>query len=156
MQFHSVYKLRNSGFQRLKWIKQYSGKMKILPNLQWILIEQTCLYTVVYRTFLYNQTNLKVPKNAPCSMICSNPRYSWVTYFVLSNFCNLSYLLNPCCFINFCHLINLSSSYQTSVIFLHFVIYLLFILSTHPINAPAVHTANPTLFPVLSCARSLR
>ncbi len=29
---------------------------------QWILIEQTSLYTVVYRTFLYNPTNLKVPK----------------------------------------------------------------------------------------------
>ncbi len=29
---------------------------------QWILIEQAFLYTVVYRTFLYNPTNLKVPK----------------------------------------------------------------------------------------------
>ncbi len=33
---------------------------------QWILIEQTSLYTVVYRTFLYNPTNLKAPKKAPC------------------------------------------------------------------------------------------
>ncbi len=31
---------------------------------QWILIEQTSLYTVVYRAFLYNPTNLKVPKKA--------------------------------------------------------------------------------------------
>ncbi len=32
----------------------------------WILIEQTSLYMLVYRTFLYNPTNLKVPKKAPC------------------------------------------------------------------------------------------
>ncbi len=71
----------------------------------------------------------------------SNPRYSWVTYFILSNFCNfpsLSYLLTLCCFFNFCQLINLLSSYQTSVIS-RFVIYSLFTLSTHPINAPAGH-----------------
>ncbi len=36
---------------------------------QWILIEQTFLYMVVYRTFLYNPTNLKVPKKAPCSIL---------------------------------------------------------------------------------------
>ncbi len=30
------------------------------------MIEQTFLYMVVYRTFLYNPTNLKVPKKAPC------------------------------------------------------------------------------------------
>ncbi len=53
-------------------------------------------------------------------------------------------------FINFCHLINLSSSYQS------FVIYSLFTLSSHPINAPTVHITHTTLFPVLSCARSLR
>ncbi len=39
---------------------------------QWILIEQTSLYTVVYRTFLYNPTNLKVPKKAPCTFKKSN------------------------------------------------------------------------------------
>ncbi len=33
---------------------------------EWILIEQTFLYTLVYKTFLYNPTNLKVPKKAPC------------------------------------------------------------------------------------------
>ncbi len=33
---------------------------------QWILVEQTSLYTVVYRAFLYNPTNLKVSKKAPC------------------------------------------------------------------------------------------
>ncbi len=33
---------------------------------QWILIEQNFLYTVVHRAFLYNPTNLKVPKKAPC------------------------------------------------------------------------------------------
>ncbi len=37
---------------------------------QWIRIEQTFLYTVVYRTFLYNPTNLKVPKKAPCGSFC--------------------------------------------------------------------------------------
>ncbi len=67
----------------------------------------------------------------------------------------MSYLLTPCCFINFCHLINLPSSFQTSVIFSPFVIYSLFTSSTHPINAPAVHTTNTTLTFVLSCARSL-
>ncbi len=33
---------------------------------QWILIERTSLYTVVYRNFLYNPTNLKVRTKAPC------------------------------------------------------------------------------------------
>ncbi len=36
----------------------------------------------------------------------------------------------------------LSPSYQTSVIFSPLVIYSLFTLSTHPINAPAVHTTH--------------
>ncbi len=30
------------------------------------LVEQTSLYTLVYRTFLYNEMNLKPPKKAPC------------------------------------------------------------------------------------------
>ncbi len=43
---------------------------------QWILIEQTFLYTVVYRTFLYNPTNLKVPKKAPCVIYkCGGPQF---------------------------------------------------------------------------------
>ncbi len=50
-------------------------------------------------------------------------------------------------FINLCHLINLSSSYQTSAIFSPLVIYSLYTLSCHPINAPAVHTTHTTLFP---------
>ncbi len=47
---------------------------------QWILIEQTFLYTVVYRTFLYNPTNLKVPKKAPwLACKCYRPHnLSWV------------------------------------------------------------------------------
>ncbi len=36
------------------------------------------------------------------------------------------------------------------------IIYSLFTLSSHPINAPAVHTHNTTLTLILSCARSLR
>ncbi len=48
--------------------------------------------------------------------------------FILSNqtfvtFPSLSYLLTLCCFITFCHLVNLSSFYQASVIFSPFVIY---------------------------------
>ncbi len=39
--------------------------MKILPNLLTVDSDRaTSLYTVVYRTFLYNPTNLKVPKKA--------------------------------------------------------------------------------------------
>ncbi len=33
----------------------------------WPLVDQTTLYTLVYRTFLYNETNLKPPKKAPCN-----------------------------------------------------------------------------------------
>ncbi len=46
---------------------------------QWILIEPTFLYTVVYRTFLYNPTNLKVPKKAPCRLKCFNGLFLLVT-----------------------------------------------------------------------------
>ncbi len=59
-------------------------------------------------------------------------------------------------FINFCYLMNLSSSYQTSVIFSPLVIYSLFTLSSHPINSPTVHITNTTRSSALSCARSLR
>ncbi len=89
-------------------------------------------------------------------LLCS-PRYSWVTYFILSNICNFSQLFlstHPLLLYQFCHLINLSSSYQTSVIFSPLVTYSLFTLSTCPINAPAVHTTKTTLFPVLSCPTS--
>ncbi len=90
---------------------------------------------------------------------CSNPRYSWVTYFILSSFCYFSRLVlstHPLLLYQFL------SPYQSFVVlsnFCHFLTlcYLLtFTLSTHPINAPAVHITNTTLFPVLSCARSLR
>ncbi len=94
----------------------------------------------------------------PTEGFCSNQQYSWVTYFILSNFCNISQLVlstHPLLNYQFCHLINLSSSYQPSVIFSSFVIYSLFTLSTHPIHAPTVHIKNTTLSPVLSCARSL-
>ncbi len=74
--------------------------------------------------------------------MCSYPRYSWVTYFILSNICIffpacLTYLIySPFIgFINFFHLITLSSSYQTSVIFSP-------LSSFHPINATAVHTTH--------------
>ncbi len=46
-----------------------------------------------------------------------------LSYQTFVTFPSLSYLLTLCCFINFCHLINLSSFYQASVIFLPFVIY---------------------------------
>ncbi len=49
-------------------LSSIAGKWKFCRiHWQWILIEQAFLYTVVYRTFLYNPTNLKVPKKAPCS-----------------------------------------------------------------------------------------
>ncbi len=78
-------------------------------------------------------------------------------HLVLFPACLICLIYSPfVSFINFCHLINLSSSYQTSVIFSALVIYSLFTLSPHPINAPAVHTTHTTtLSPVLSCARSL-
>ncbi len=75
---------------------------------------------------------------------------------------NLSYLIKlsqlfPACFIytpfvalsNFCRLIKVLSSYRTFVIFSPLVIYSLFTLSAHPINAPAEHTTITTLS--LSC-----
>ncbi len=48
-------------------LSSIAGKWKFCRIYwQWILIEQTFLYTVVYRTSLYNPTNLKLPKKAPC------------------------------------------------------------------------------------------
>ncbi len=60
-------------------------------------------------------------------------------------FPSLSDLLSLCCFLNFSRLIKPLSSYQTCVIFSSFVIYSHFALSTHPLNAPAVHTTNTIL-----------
>ncbi len=91
--------------------------------------------------------------------LCSNPRYSWVTYFILSNLWYFSQLVlsaHPLLFYQFCHLMNLSLSYQISVSFSPLVIYSLFYVILQPINAPAVHTTNTTLFPILLCTRSLR
>ncbi len=52
--------------------------MKILPNFLTVerAIEQTSLYTVVYRTFLYNPTNQKVPKKAMCIVKLKTPTYA--------------------------------------------------------------------------------
>ncbi len=88
--------------------------------------------------FLAKFPSLKVSANSSCSL-------STVCHFsqlVLSTYTFLLY--------------QFLSSYQTFVIFSPFVIYSLFALSTHPINAPAVHTTNTTLAPVLSSARPLR
>ncbi len=50
-------------------LSSIAGKWKFCRIYwQWILIEQTFLYTAVYRTFLYNPTNLKVSKKAPCTV----------------------------------------------------------------------------------------
>ncbi len=101
--------------------------------------------------FVYVRVFIKRVRNSMYEQthsICSNPRYSWVTYFILSNFYNFSQFVvstHPLLVYQFCHLINLSSSYQTSVIFSPFVIYSLFTLSTHPINAPTVHITNTSL-----------
>ncbi len=46
-------------------------KNNYVHRLQWILLEQTSLYTVVYRTFLYNPTNPKEPKKTQCAAKCS-------------------------------------------------------------------------------------
>ncbi len=62
------------------WIELSSiaGKWKFCRIYwQWILVEHTSLYTVVYMTFLYNPTNLKVPKKAPC--ICMY-KIAWVAF----------------------------------------------------------------------------
>ncbi len=78
-----------------------------------------------------------------------------LSYQTCVTFLSLSYLLTLCCFVNFSRLIKPLSSYQYFAIFSPFGIYSLFTLSTHPINAPAVHTTNTAFSPVLSCARSL-
>ncbi len=75
-----------------------------------------------------------------------------LSYQTCVTFLSLSYLLTLCFFLNFSRLIKPLSSYQNFAIFSPFVIYSLFTLSTHPINAPAVHTTNTAFSPLLSCA----
>ncbi len=64
-----VFLLKILKFRKMSdWdeLSSIAGKLKFWRIYwQWILIEQTSLYTVVYRTSLYNPTNLKVPKKAP-------------------------------------------------------------------------------------------
>ncbi len=75
---------------------------------------------------------------------CSNLRYSWVTCTISTNFCNFSRLF-------YLHtLIKRLSCYRTFVIFAPLVIFSLFTLSTHPINAPTVHTSPVTQIPISS------
>ncbi len=79
---------------------------------------------------------------------CSNPRYSWVTYFILSNFCNFSQLVlstHPLLFYRF------FSTYQSFEVLSNFCQFLThcyqftFYVIWQPRNAPAVHTKNTTL-----------
>ncbi len=65
-----------------------------------------------------------------------------LSYQTFATFPSLFHLHTLCYFINSCSLIRLSSSYQPSVIFSSLVIYSLLTLSTHPINAPALHTTH--------------
>ncbi len=73
---------------------------------------------------------------------CSNPRYSWVTYFILSNICTLLSthpLLALSIFVTlpiFRRLIKRLSSFRP-LLSIHF-----FTLSSHPITAPAVNTTQ--------------
>ncbi len=81
---------------------------------------------------------------------CSNPLYSWVTYFILSNICHFSQLVyliySPFVrFINFCHLINLSSSYQSFVIFSPLIIYSLFYVIYSPYKCTCTTHQTTTL-----------
>ncbi len=141
-----------------------SGIYSTISALWWKTSTYSSLQIVTHLTLLIN--NRDIERWRPLSGLLSvhnftssNPRYSWVTYFILSNFCNFSQLVLPthlCSLYQFCHLIYLSMTCQTYVIFSPLVIYSLFTLSSHPINAPAVHTTNTTLPPVLLCARSLR
>ncbi len=50
--------LKSRKNEPLKRSKQYNEKMNILPCL--LKVEQTLLYTLVYKTFLYNPTSLKL------------------------------------------------------------------------------------------------
>ncbi len=70
------------------------------------------------------------------SRTCSNPRYSWVTYFKLSDICNFSQLVRS---ILSTHPLFALSIFVTLSIPSPLVIYSLFTLSSHPINSPTVH-----------------
>ncbi len=61
-----------------------------------------------------------------------------LSYQTFVTFPGSSYLLNLCCFINFCHLIKLLS-------FSHPLLSIRFLRFTHPINAHAVHTTTQLL-----------
>ncbi len=64
--FNLLFFMKHLKFQKMShWneLSSIGGEWKF-SRIYWqrILIEQTFLYTVVYRTFLYSPTNLKVPK----------------------------------------------------------------------------------------------
>ncbi len=88
---------------------------------------------------------------------CSNPGYFWVTYFILSSFCNFYQLILS---IRPLLLDQFLSPYQSFVV-LSNICYLLplcYLLTLHFIYAPYKCTCWTQLStsPVLSCARSLR
>ncbi len=79
MQLHCVYNKsfpnsRSSVFSDWNELSITAGKWKFCRIYwQWMLIEQTFLYTLVYSTLLYNEpNNLNVPKNAPCILYSLN------------------------------------------------------------------------------------
>ncbi len=124
--------------------------VRLTKSLGYFISDILTLYGYVLRLNLKHQ---ETKKGAYQVQLCSNLQYSWVTSVILSNFCNFSQLVlsaHPLL------IYQLLPSHQTFVIFSPMVIYLLFTLSTHPINAPAVHTTNTTLTLGLLCARSLR
>ncbi len=130
---------------------QLSGAVEIGKTMLYktlvCYLQKTCTIFIAELASLPRKP-LQQPK-----VIVSNIFLSYQTFVF---FPRLFYLLNLCCFINFCHLINLSQSYQTSVIFSPLVITSHFTLYMNLINVPAQHITHTTLFPVLSCARSLR
>ncbi len=67
---YSVFIMKLPKFHLLSDWKELSttaGKSNIC-RIYWQWVEQTFLYTKVYRTFLYNPTKLKVPTKAPWMM----------------------------------------------------------------------------------------
>ncbi len=73
-------------------LSSIAGKWKFCRIYwQWILIEQTSLYTVVYRTFLYNPTNLKFPNQAPCRTLAEGVNAVFTVMprsLICSHFCS--------------------------------------------------------------------
>ncbi len=69
-------------FQKMSdWneLSNIAGKWKFCRIYwYWILIEQTSLYAMVYRIFLYNPTNLKVPKKHRVRMVGANLKWNSV------------------------------------------------------------------------------